>query len=161
MNSILDFINERPVLFFRWVIIFLAVASVSMVVVTKRMIDKRPNKSYNFEVVQAESYFTIENQNGKFEVASEEDLYEYIEAVFKDENQFAVLTAPKAIHGVRCVQACLTNGKVEVQVAAESDNRTNLYFKMCSSNEALDIFKCFFNGHFVLDMAQYKPVAFY
>lgn len=161
MNSILDFINERPVLFFRWVIIILAIVAAFVVIIVKKVILKKPNKNPDFEVVQAESYFTIEDQYGKYVAVCEDDFYEFIEAVIEDENQFATLTAPKAIRGVRYVQACLTNDKVEVQVGVESGNATNLYFKMCSGNEVLNIFKKFYNGNFILDTDQYKPVAFY
>ena len=160
MNSILDFINERPVLFFRWAIIILAVVAAFVVIIVKKVILKKPNKNSDFEVVQAESYFTIEDQYGKYVAVCENDFYEFIEAVLEDENQFATLTAPKAIRGVRYIQACLTNGKVEVQIGVESENKTNLYYKMCSGDEALIVFKDFFNGNFILDMAQYKPVTF-
>ncbi len=77
-----------------------------------------------------------------------------------DEKQFASLTAPESINSVKYVQACLSNGKVEVQIGLDFYNKTELYYKICSDDEVLDIFKDFYNKKFVPDLSEYRPVSF-
>lgn len=160
MSNISNLINERPTLFFRILIALLVVIVIAAITVGKTIINKKPDKNLEFETVQSQKNFTIENQNGKYTVETEENFYEFIDAVLEDENQFATFTAPKAIHGVRFVQICLTDGKIELQIGMEANNRTKLYYKMCSNSEVFDIFCDFFNESFVPDMTQYQPVEF-
>lgn len=74
-------------------------------------------------------------------------------------NQFVILTAPDVQNKVRYVQACTSDGEVEVELGIEEEG-TRLYYKMCSEEECCRIFLDFYENRLVPDMGEYQPVRF-
>ena len=123
---------------------------------------KDNNKEYKevaFDVMKEGTCFTVENQDGSLADVTENDILQYIQYIVEDNQQFATLTAPKAIGGIRFVQAAVNNGEIEVEIGVEKE-KCHLYYKMCTQEECEKIFLEFFHGEFVAKMEEYKPVLF-
>lgn len=113
-----------------------------------------------FENMKEQDYFTLENQNGSVQDARDIDIEDYLEIMFADPEQFAVLTAPKAKNKVRYVQACIQGDQIEVQLGIEEEDGTHLMCKLCSREECMRIFLDFYDGFFAPEMKEYQPVQF-
>lgn len=114
-----------------------------------------------FEKMHESMDFTIENQDGSKVVEGDEDLFEYVEIMLGDAEQFATLCAPRALGGIRYVQACLVDGGVEVEIGVEDKEATRLYSKLCTEEEVKDIFVAFYYDKFRPDRSLYEPVEFF
>ena len=113
-----------------------------------------------FTAVKGEA-FTLENQNGRIEDPAKSDLAEYLQCLFSDPDQFVTLTQPKAVNGIRFMQACLVNGEPVVQLGLEEGGKTRLVEKTCASNaECEAIFYLFYDYSSVKDVRDYTPVQF-
>lgn len=113
-----------------------------------------------FALMEEGSCFTLENQDGRVEVIDQQDVMMYVGIALKDANQFVTLTAPKAIEGIRYVQAAKTNEKMHVELGVEKE-KCYLYSITCSDRECIQIFLDFYGGKFKPDMEDYEPVMVY
>lgn len=120
---------------------------------------KKKNKEIVFQNVKSQQGFTLQNQERNLTDFRDIDIEDFLEDMFVRSDQFVVLTAPEARRGVRYVQACVNEGEIEVELGVESDG-TRLYYKICSQEECHRIFLDFYDGCFIPDMKEYKPVAF-
>lgn len=116
-------------------------------------------KEIIFEKVERQNAFTLENQNGKIQNIRDIDIESYLEDMFVSPDQFVILTAPKAQHNVRFVQACMQDETVEVELGIEN-NGTRLFYKLCSKEACYRIFLDFYDNIFIPEMSEYKPVQF-
>lgn len=119
----------------------------------------KKNKEVVFQKVKSPQGFTLENQDRKLTDFRGVDLEEYLEDLYVTPDQFLILTAPELQHQVRYIQACTHDGQVEVELGVE-DEGTRLFYKMCTEEECTRIFLDFYDGYFVPDMKEYKPVEF-
>ena len=119
----------------------------------------KKNKEVVFQKVKSPQGFTLENQDRKLTDFGDLDLEEYLEDLYVTPDQFLILTAPELQHQVRYIQACTHDGQVEVELGVE-DEGTRLFYKMCTEEECTRIFLDFYDGYFVPDMKEYKPVEF-
>ncbi len=119
----------------------------------------KKNKEVVFQKVKSPQGFTLENQDRKLTDFRDVDLEEYLEDLYVTPDQFLILTAPELQHQVRYIQACTHDGQVEVELGVE-DEGTRLFYKMCTEEECTRIFLDFYDGYFVPDMKEYKPVEF-
>ncbi len=120
-------------------------------------------KYVDFQKMPAQNWFTLENQDGVLEVESEDDIYDYYDIMLDDFDQYIILTSPDSINGIRFVQSRQTNdenGEVEVEIAVETKNAVNLYYKIFNEENGIDVFLDFYRGEFVPDMKEYKAVEF-
>lgn len=116
-------------------------------------------KEIFFEKVEGQNSFTLENQNGRMENISDIDIEYYLEDMFASPEQFVILTAPKAQYTVRYIQACMQGEAVEVELGIEN-NKTQLFYKLCSKQACYRIFLDFYDNVFIPEMSEYKPVQF-
>ena len=119
----------------------------------------KKGKEVVFQKVKSQKGFTLENQDGKLTDFGDVDIEDYLDDMFHTPDQFVILTAPKPQNKVRYVQACTHDGQVEVELGVE-DEGTRLFYKMCTEEECTRIFLDFYDGYFVPDMKEYKPVEF-
>ena len=119
----------------------------------------KKNKEVVFQKVKSPQGFTLENQDRKLTDFGDVDLEEYLEDLYVTPDQFLILTAPELQHQVRYIQACTHDGQVEVELGVEHEG-TRLFYKMCTEEECTRIFLDFYDGYFVPDMKEYKPVEF-
>ena len=119
----------------------------------------KKNKEVVFQKVKSPQGFTLENQDRKLTDFGDVDLEDYLEDLYVTPDQFLILTAPELQHQVRYIQACTHDGQVEVELGVE-DEGTRLFYKMCTEEECTRIFLDFYDGYFVPDMKEYKPVEF-
>ena len=119
----------------------------------------KKGKEVVFQKVKSQQGFTLEDQERKLTAFRDIDIEDFLADMFVTPDQFVVLTAPKAQHKVRFVQACTHDGEIEVELGIE-ENGTHLYYKMCSEEECYRIFLDFYENRLVPDMAEYKPVEF-
>lgn len=113
-----------------------------------------------FEKIK-EEVFVLENQNCRLENPTKNNLNDFLNCLFSEDDQFITLTLPKAKNGIRYVQACYAGDKLIVQLGLESINETHLVEKTCSSNqECIDIFYQVFDNRTVNGMKKYKSVKF-
>ena len=119
----------------------------------------KKNKEVVFQKVKSPQGFTLENQDRKLTDFRDVDLEDYLEDLYVTPDQFLILTAPELQHQVRYIQACTHDGQVEVELGVE-DEGTRLFYKMCTEEECTRIFLDFYDGYFVPDMKEYKPVEF-
>lgn len=104
---------------------------------------------------------TLENQNGSLENPTREDLKDYLNCLFDEDDQFITLTLAKAKAGVRFVQATFAGTKLIVQLGLEENNKTHLVEKVCDrSKECVDIFYQFYDFGTVENISEYAPVQF-
>lgn len=119
----------------------------------------KKNKEVVFQKVTSPQGFTLENQDRKLTDFRDVDLEDYLEDLYVTPDQFLILTAPELQHQVRYIQACTHDGQVEVELGVE-DEGTRLFYKMCTEEECTRIFLDFYDGYFVPDMKEYRPVEF-
>ena len=119
----------------------------------------KKNKEVVFQKVKSPQGFTLENQDRKLTDFGDVDLEDYLEDLYVTPDQFLILTAPELQHQVRYIQACTHDGQVEVELGVE-DEGTRLFYKMCTEEECTRIFLDFYDGYFVPDMKEYRPVEF-
>lgn len=119
----------------------------------------KKNKEVVFQKVKSPQGFTLENQDRKLTDFRDVDLEDYLEDLYVTPDQFLILTAPELQHQVRYIQACTHDGQVEVELGVE-DEGTRLFYKMCTEEECTRIFLDFYDGYFVPDMKEYRPVEF-
>ena len=119
----------------------------------------KKNKAVVFQKVKSPQGFTLENQDRKLTDFRDVDLEDYLEDLYVTPDQFLILTAPELQHQVRYIQACTHDGQVEVELGVE-DEGTRLFYKMCTEEECTRIFLDFYDGYFVPDMKEYRPVEF-
>ena len=116
-------------------------------------------KEMEFENVESQEDFTLENQERKIKVTGAKDIQDYLDDLFVTEEQFVILTAPKAQHKVRYVQSRVHDDGIEVELGIE-EAKTRLFYKMCSQEECCSIFHDFYQNKFIPNMEEYKPVLF-
>lgn len=119
----------------------------------------KKNKEVIFKTEEPEQSFTLRNQESELTDFRDIDVEEYLADMFVTPDQFVVLSAPKAQNKVRFVQACTHDREIEVELGIE-ENGTHLYYKMCTQEECYRIFLDFYDGMFVPDMGEYRPVEF-
>ncbi len=120
-------------------------------------------KYVDFQKMPVQDCFTLENQDEVMEVESEEDIYDFYDIMLNDFDQYIILTSPDAINGIRFVQSRQINdknGEVEVEIAVETKNAVNLYYKIFNEENGIDVFLDFYCGRFVPNMKEYKAVEF-
>ena len=118
------------------------------------------NKEVIFKKVE-EEILMLSNQNGMIENPTKEDLKNYLNLFYNDEDQFITLSLKKAKNGIRYVQACFAGTKLIVQLGLEENNSTKLVEKICTQNaECSEIFYKFYDYGIVDNVDQYKPVQF-
>lgn len=127
----------------------------------KKDMGKKLTADVEFEKMREGTDFTIENQDGSKAVAGEADVYEYVETMLGDAEQFVTLCAPKALGGIRYVQACLVAAGIEVEIGVEDGEATKLYSKLCGEEELKGIFVDFYHGRFRPERSLYEPVEFF
>ena len=120
---------------------------------------KKKNEEVVFQNVKSQQGFTLQNQERTLTDFRDIDIEDFLKDMFVRSDQFVVLTAPRAQHSVRYVQACANDGTIEVELGIESDG-TRLYYKICSQEECLRIFLDFYEDRFIPDMGEYQPVVF-
>ncbi len=119
----------------------------------------KKKKEVVFKTVEPYQGFILRNQESERTDFRDIDIEDYLADMFVTPDQFVVLTAPKAQHKVRYVQACTHDGEIEVELGIE-EKGTHLYYKMCSEEECYRIFLDFYENRLVPDMEEYKPVEF-
>lgn len=108
-----------------------------------------------------EEQFVLENQVGPVEDPTKDDVTAYLDSMFNDPDQFVTLTLPRAVNGVRFVQACLIGQNPVVQLGLEKGGKTQLVEKTCStSSECVEIFHLFYDYGIVNNISDYSPVKF-
>ena len=116
-------------------------------------------KDVVFENVAKQSRSRLEDQNGRTENFAAVDIEYYLADMFKDREQFVILTAPEPQHKVRYVQACVADDGIEVELGIQ-EAKTRLFGKLCTEEECCRIFLDFYDRIFVPDMSEYQPVEF-
>ena len=116
-------------------------------------------KDIVFKNVAKQSDFTLENQNGKTENFRDVDIEYYLADMFRDPEQFVILTAPKPLHKVRYVQACVQDEGIEVELGIQEEG-TRLFGRLCTEEECYRIFLDFYDNVFVPDMSEYQSGEF-
>ena len=119
----------------------------------------KKKKEVVFKTVETQQGFTLRNQERELTDFRDIDIEDYLADMFVTPDQFVVLTAPKAQHKVRYVQACTHDGEIEVEIGIEEEG-TRLFYKMCSEEECYRIFLDFYDNTFIPKMEEYKPVEF-
>lgn len=119
----------------------------------------KKKKEVVFKTAEPHPGFILRNQESEITDFTDIDIEDYLADMFATPDQFVVLTAPKAQHKVRYVQACTCDGGIEVELGIE-ENGTHLYYKMCSEEECYRIFFDFYDKIFIPKMEEYKPVEF-
>lgn len=119
----------------------------------------KKSKEVVFKTEELGQGFTLRNQESELTDFRDIDVEEYLADMFVTPDQFVVLSAPKAKNKVRFVQACTHDGEIEVELGIE-ENGAHLYYKMCTQEECYRIFLDFYDGMFIPDMGEYKPVEF-
>lgn len=122
--------------------------------------EKKEMVHMGFALKEEGRTFTLENQDGCVEVIDQQDVMLYVGIALKEAEQFVTLSAPKAIEGIRYVQAVQANGKMEVQIGVERE-KCYLYAITCSHRECIQIFLDFYGGNFRPDLKDYQPVMIY
>lgn len=119
----------------------------------------KKGKEVIFKTEDPHQGFTLRNQENEITNFRDIDIEDYLEDMFNSPDQFVVLTAPRAQHKVRFVQACTHGGEIEVELGIEEEG-THLFYKMCSEEECYRIFLDFYDNIFIPKMEEYKPVKF-
>lgn len=119
----------------------------------------KKRKEVVFKTVEPHQGFTLRNQENEITDFRDIDIEDYLADMFITPDQFVILTAPKAQHKVRYVQACTQDGEIEVELGIE-EKGTRLFYKMCSEEECYRIFLDFYENRLVPKMEEYKPVEF-
>lgn len=118
------------------------------------------NKEVVFKKVE-EEVLKLSNQNGIIENPTKEDLKDYLNQLYDDNDQFLTLSLAKAKNGIRYVQACFAGTQLIVQLGLEENNTTKLVERICvQSAECSDIFYKFYDYGIVDNVAEYQPVQF-
>ena len=120
---------------------------------------KKKNKEVIFKTEEPKPDFTLRNQESELTDFRDIDVEDYLADMFVTPDQFVVLSAPRAQNKVRFVQACTHDGEIEVELGIE-EKGTHLYYKMCTQEECYRIFLDFYDGMFIPEMGEYKPVEF-
>lgn len=108
-----------------------------------------------------EEVFVLSNQNGKTENPTKEDLKDYLNCLFDEDDQFITLTLSKAKNGVRFIQACFAGTDLVVQLGLEDNDKTHLVEKTCvRSEECVDIFYKFYDYELVDNIENTIPYSF-
>lgn len=160
MEWLSELANERPALLARYICCAL-IAIIAVIVIAVKKKKKPTHTDVSFDLPQETTCFTLENQNEKTDVYEESSIENYFADFMSDEEQFIILKAPKPINNISFIQACHTNGKIELEIAVVKDGKNNLFYKYCNDVEALSTFLDFYNGRFASNQSQYKPVEFY
>lgn len=137
----------------------IAVVAVIAVVILRNA-NNTPVEQPEFETVNAPNCFTIENQDGAAELDNENMIFEYYNVLLADENQFVTITSPQLQNDVRYIQACQLDKGIDIQLGVEKNGKTKLYHKVYSKEEAVSVFKDFYNQRFIPDMSLYELVEF-
>lgn len=126
------------------------------------LLNKLFGKKEQIEFKKVEgNVLTLENQNRKLENPTREDLKDYLNCLFDEDDQFITLTLAKAKDGVRFVQATFAGTKLIVQLGLEENNKTHLVEKVCDrSEECVEIFYRFYDLGTVKNISEYAPVQF-
>lgn len=104
----------------------------------------------------------ISTQSGERTISSWEEVAAAIGTMLRDPEEFVVLTAGDASHGIRFIQATqLQSGGITLELALESPEGTRLLEKTCTPEECTAIFREFYNTTNVPSQEQYTPVEFY
>ena len=119
----------------------------------------KKNKEVVFKTEEPEQSFMLRNQESELTDFRDIDVEDYLADMFVTPDQFVVLSAPRAQNKVRFVQACTHDGEIEVELGIE-EKGTHLYYKMCTQEECYRIFLDFYDGMFIPEMGEYKPVEF-
>lgn len=114
-----------------------------------------------FDKVVSTGKAKLENQDGCIHEFGHLEILEYIQKILDDSQQFVTLELPEANYGVRYVQACINQGKIDVQLGLEEGNNTKLVEKTCSHEDCQKIFLEFFDYGYVNDLESYTPVQFF
>ena len=88
----------------------------------------KKKKEVVFKTVEPYQGFILRNQESERTDFRDIDIEDYLADMFVTPDQFVVLTAPKAQHKVRYVQACTHDGEIEVELGIE-EKGTHLYYK--------------------------------
>lgn len=100
---------------------------------------------YEARKVHYTGAFTLETAEGDFiENCNEAQLYAALQAVFREESEFLILTPPAPIQDVLFIQTTTADGAVIVEVAVGEDCRfREAYHCVCSEVEAAKMFMSF------------------
>lgn len=152
MEWLVELFQERPVLVVRYIGTLIIIISSLVVYFSKRKQEKG-----TFDNVKPQASFTLENQNQKIADCDEVDVRRFLNNMFDNPEQFVILTSPKVQNKVRYIQACMRNEQVEVEIAIQ-EQRTRLYYKLCTKGECYAIFYDFINNEFQPNMSEYHPL---
>lgn len=115
-------------------------------------------KEHEFKKTKHSGQFILRNQEKEIYDCSEEDLINFLDGIYNDDSEFIVLTPPSLIQDVAYIQAIYINGKMEIQLGIDKNNKTYLYYKKYDFDEGRDIFLDFYNHHEVPSRKGYKPL---
>lgn len=152
MEWLVELFQERPVLMVRYIGTLIIIISSLVVYFSKKQQDKDA-----FDNVKPQEFYTLENQYEKIVDCDEVDVRRFLNNMFDCSDQFVILTSPTVQNKVRYVQACMKNELVEVEIAIQNQ-RTRLYYKICTKGECYAIFYDFINNEFEPNMAEYQLV---
>lgn len=104
--------------------------------------------------------FQLQNQEQTLTDFRDVDIEDFLRDMFVTPDQFVILDAPKAQHGIRFVQATAVGGMIDLELALEKEDGTRMVCKDCTQEECYEAFLAFYDGTFVPDMGEYEPVRF-
>lgn len=106
-----------------------------------------------------ERVFVLSNQNGRIENPTKDDIKQYLNDLFNEEEQFVTLTLDKAINGIKFVKARYIGSDLTVQLGIEDKNKTNLVGKTLSTKkECIVVFYQFYDYGIVDNVETYESV---
>lgn len=114
-----------------------------------------------FSVADHTGNTVLENNTSKINNPSWDEVCDYLNIMFSDEEEFVTLTLDYARFEVRYMQSCRTPNGIAVQLGLEKDNKTTLVEKTCDEKTIMEFFENFYNYGLVEQIETFKPVEFY
>lgn len=106
-----------------------------------------------------EEVFVLSNQKERIENPTKEDIKEYVDNLFNEQDQTITLSLSKATNKINYVKAFFVESNLIVQLELEEKNQTKLVERTFSTNkECLVVFYQFYDYGIVDNVELYKPV---
>lgn len=117
-------------------------------------------KKVTFGLTKHVGEFRLRSQNEEIVDCHEEDICLFLERMFKEWDEFVVLTPPQSIDHVQFIQAAQISNGIRVELGIEKNGRCELFYKIYSCDDCLAVFLDFYREGKIPALQDYQPVKF-
>lgn len=117
-------------------------------------------KKVTFGLTKHVGEFQLRSQNEEISDCKKEDICLFLERMFKEWDEFVVLTPPQSIERVQFIQAAQASNGIRVELGIEKNGRCELFYKIYSCDDCLVVFLDFYCEGKIPALQDYQPVKF-